>query len=65
MVCPALKNRPAVAAALSAGLVALLAFSMPYKLGLMLAALTGIAVGTFLESRVERNAIPLYKSEEK
>ena len=58
MVVPALKNRPAVAAALSAGFVALLAFSMPYKLGLMLAALTGIAVGTFLESRVERNDIP-------
>jgi 4-azaleucine resistance transporter AzlC len=52
MVVPALKNRPAVAAALSAGLVALLAFSLPYKLGLMLAALTGIAVGTFLEGRV-------------
>ncbi|MFZ5857703.1 MAG: AzlC family ABC transporter permease [Chloroflexota bacterium] len=74
MVVPALKNRPAVAAALSAGLVALLAYSLPYKLGLILAALTGIVVGTILESRVgrngipperfERNAIPLHNKEE-
>ncbi len=58
MVVPALKNRPAVAAAVSAGLVALLAYSIPYKLGLILAALTGIVVGTILESRVGRNGIP-------
>jgi 4-azaleucine resistance transporter AzlC len=64
MVVPALRNRPAVAAALSAGLVALLAFSLPYKLGLILAALTGIAVGTFLEGRLERNGIPPYKNQE-
>jgi len=49
MVVPVLKNRPAVAAAFSAGVVALLAYSLPYKLGLILAALVGIAVGTFLE----------------
>lgn len=51
MVAPALKNRPMVAAALSAGLVALFAHSLPFKLGLILAALTGIIVGTFLEGR--------------
>ena len=51
LVMPALKNRPAIAAALSAGLVALLAISLPYKLGLILAALTGILVGTMLEGR--------------
>jgi 4-azaleucine resistance transporter AzlC len=51
MVVPVLKNRPAIAAALSAGVVALLAYSLPYKLGLILAALVGIAVGTFLEGR--------------
>lgn len=50
MVVPALKNRPLIAAALSAGLVALLAFSLPFKLGLILAALTGIVVGTVMES---------------
>jgi 4-azaleucine resistance transporter AzlC len=61
MVVPALRNRPAVAAALSAGIVALLAFSLPYKLGLILAALTGIAIGTILESRVGRIGNPPYR----
>jgi len=49
MLVPVLKNQPAIAAALSAGLVALVAYSLPYKLGLILAALVGIAVGTLLE----------------
>ncbi len=65
MVVPALKDRPAVAASLSAGSVALLAHSLPYNLSLILAALTGIAVGTILETRVGRNAIPLHKQEER
>ncbi|MBK8617149.1 MAG: AzlC family ABC transporter permease [Anaerolineales bacterium] len=51
MVVPALKNRPMIAAALTAGIVALLAYSLPFKLGLILAALAGIAVGTIMESR--------------
>ncbi len=51
MVVPVLKNRAAVAAALSAGVVALVAYSLPYKLGLILAALVGILVGTILEER--------------
>ena len=51
MVVPVLKNQPAIAAAVSAGVVALVAFSLPYKLGLILAALVGIAVGTVLEGR--------------
>ncbi|MEO8354613.1 MAG: AzlC family ABC transporter permease [Chloroflexota bacterium] len=51
MVVPVLKDRPAIAASLSAGAVALLAFSLPYRSGLILAALAGIAVGTFLEER--------------
>jgi len=51
MVVPVLKNRPAIASALSAGVVALVAYSLPYRLGLILAALVGIAVGTFMEGR--------------
>ena len=51
MVVPALKTRPAAAAALSAGVTALLAYNLPYRLGLILAALAGILVGTFLEGR--------------
>ncbi len=51
MVVPVLRDRPAIVAALSAGVVALIAFSLPYKLGLILAALVGIVVGTLLEGR--------------
>ena len=51
MVVPVLKNRPAIAAALSAGAVALAAHSLRYGLGLILAALVGIMVGFFLEGR--------------
>ena len=51
MLVPVLKHRPAIAAALAAGAVALVAFPLPYKLGLILAALVGILVGTVLEGR--------------
>ncbi len=51
MLVPVLRDRPGIAAALSAGVVALVAFSLPYKLGLILAALVGILVGTVLEAR--------------
>ena len=51
LIMPALKDRPAIAASLSAGVVALLAYNLPYKLGLMLAGLLGILVGTLLEGR--------------
>jgi 4-azaleucine resistance transporter AzlC len=51
MLVPVLKDRPAIAAALSAGVVALIAFSLPYKLGLILAALVGIIIGTLLGDR--------------
>jgi 4-azaleucine resistance transporter AzlC len=49
MVVPVLKDRAVIAAAFSAGVVALLAYGLPYKLGLILAALVGITVGTLLE----------------
>jgi 4-azaleucine resistance transporter AzlC len=49
MVMPVLKDSPVIVSALSAGLVALLAFNLPYKLGLILAALIGIFIGTLLE----------------
>jgi len=51
MVVPVLKNRPAIASALSAGVVALVTFSLPYRLGLILAAVVGIVVGTILERK--------------
>jgi 4-azaleucine resistance transporter AzlC len=51
LLVPALIDRPAVAAALSAGVVAVIGASWPYKMGLVAAALIGIAVGTVLEGR--------------
>jgi hypothetical protein len=54
-----------VAAALSAGITALLAYSLPFSLGLILAALVGIAVGTFLENKnvtIPKNDLPIYSN---
>jgi 4-azaleucine resistance transporter AzlC len=49
LAVPTITDRPSVAAALSAGIVAVLAAGWPYKLGLMAAALTGIAAGLAAE----------------
>jgi predicted branched-subunit amino acid permease len=49
LLIPALTDRPSVAAALSAGIVALVGAGWPYKLGLVTAALVGIAVGAWLD----------------
>lgn len=51
IVVPLLRNRPQSAAALAAGAVALATLHWPYKLGLMAAAFSGIAVGVLLERR--------------
>jgi predicted branched-subunit amino acid permease len=41
-----LQDRPGVAAAVVGGIAAILAFHLPLKLGLIVAALTGVAAGT-------------------
>ncbi len=46
----ALKDRPAVVAALVGGLIAMLARGLPYNLGLVLAALLGIVAGVLAEN---------------
>jgi predicted branched-subunit amino acid permease len=51
LVVPVLKDWSSVAASLTAGIIALLSISLPYRLGLLLAALTGIAVGMLLEKK--------------
>ena len=51
LVVPTLTRRPMLGAALGAGAVAVLSSGLPYKLGLLLAALTGIGVGVALERR--------------
>lgn len=51
MMVPLLKDRPSVAAALAAGITALVGYALPYKLGLVAAAVVGILTGTLLERR--------------
>jgi predicted branched-subunit amino acid permease len=54
LVIPALEDWAAAAAALTAGLVSILAFNLPFKLGLVAAALVGIAAGMLVEEAVSR-----------
>jgi 4-azaleucine resistance transporter AzlC len=49
MLVPVVKNRPAAASVLVAGITALLANSLPHKLGLILAAVLGILAGVLAE----------------
>jgi predicted branched-subunit amino acid permease len=51
LVVPALKDRPGLLAAAVAGLVAVLAYGMPYKLGLLTAAFAGIIIGLWSERK--------------
>ncbi|MFN2135404.1 MAG: AzlC family ABC transporter permease [Candidatus Promineifilaceae bacterium] len=51
MVVPLCRERPNLAAAVTAGLVAVLTFAWPYRLGLMAAALAGIAAGIVVENQ--------------
>jgi len=54
---PMIRTRPQVASALVAAAVALLTWELPYKLGLIAAALAGIIVGVWLEQRAERRLL--------
>ena len=49
IVFPTLKDLATTAAALTAGALAVLAFGLPYKLGLIVAAAAGIAAGLVVE----------------
>lgn len=49
LVTPTLKDRAIVAAALCGGVVALVAASLPYNLGLIIAAIVGISAGMMVE----------------
>ena len=51
LVVPALRDRAGVAAALVSGAVGLLALGLPYKTGLLLAAMIGILTGLLVEGR--------------
>jgi 4-azaleucine resistance transporter AzlC len=51
LVVPTLKQRSSAAAALLAGVTAVLLFSLPFKLGLIVAAVFGILIGMLVEVR--------------
>lgn len=51
LVFPVIRDRPTLLAALSAGVTAILAAGLPYKLGLVTAALVGILVGLLSERK--------------
>jgi predicted branched-subunit amino acid permease len=51
LVFPTLKDRAAGAAALAAAAVAIFAVGLPFKLGLVVAALAGIVAGLLVEGR--------------
>ncbi|MFZ2289680.1 MAG: AzlC family ABC transporter permease [Halopseudomonas yangmingensis] len=55
IVVPALRTRPMLVAALVAGAVAVVAYDLPYQLGLMLAALLGVASGLLAEHLLQRS----------
>lgn len=55
IVVPGIKDRPALVAALVGGTAALLFYALPYKLGLIAAALAGIAAGLWSEVRWQRS----------
>ena len=55
MVIPYLKNRPMWATVVVSGAVALLAYPLPHKLGLIIAALAGIAAGVVVENLAAKN----------
>jgi len=51
LTVPAIKDRASLGAALSAGVIAVIAFSLPLKLGLLTAAFIGIVVGLMIEHK--------------
>ena len=51
LVVPSLKDRASLGAALSAGVAAIILFSLPLKTGLLVASLIGIVVGMLVERR--------------
>jgi 4-azaleucine resistance transporter AzlC len=64
IVVPALGDRAMLAAAVAAGLMAVAAFDLPLKLGLMLAALTGIGAGLAGEAWAARRRLATLADEQ-
>ncbi len=58
LVVPIIRTRPELLAVFVAGVTAVLTYSFPNKLGLMVAALCGIAVGVIAESMQRKSGAP-------
>lgn len=56
MVMPHLINKPMVAGVLTSAIVAVVTYSLPHKLGLVIASISGMAVGYLLDSRQAQEA---------
>lgn len=54
LLAPVIRDKAGAGAAASAGIVAVLALELPFNMGLAIAALSGIAVGTLVEARRSR-----------
>ncbi len=63
LVVPRLKDRASTGAAIAASLVAIVGAALPYKLGLMAAALMGIVVGMIIEARPSSSLVTHQSSE--
>jgi 4-azaleucine resistance transporter AzlC len=56
MLVPLMKSRPVLATVIVAGVVAVVANPLPNRLGLIVAALAGVATGVFFEARAPQSA---------
>jgi 4-azaleucine resistance transporter AzlC len=63
LVVPRLKDRASAGAAIAASVVAITGFALPYKLGLMAAAVIGIIVGMAIEARPSSSIVTHPSSE--
>lgn len=61
IVVPSLEEKADLAAALTGGITAVLLFNMPYKLGLIIGALLGIAAGVLVDKYTSKNSFSLEK----
>ncbi len=58
LLIPGIRNTAMLGAALTGGVLAVLAVDLPYNLGLLTGAVGGIIAGLAIESRQKQHAVP-------
>lgn len=58
LLVPLVKNRPALLAVIVSGVVAVITYTLPNKVGLTIALLAGVAAGVIAEGRMQPTPIP-------